>query len=97
MDKKILILHRGFFGDTISALPSLWAIRNQYKESEIVLVSHVLAYKKVVKAGDLLNNAGIVDRIEYIKYYDSKFKTFLSMIHTIIKCGFGCDYGSKVQ
>ncbi|MBT8763350.1 glycosyltransferase family 9 protein [Desulfohalobiaceae bacterium Ax17] len=64
--KKILVFRTGNFGDTICAIPALIAIRENFPDSKIHLLTSP-GHKNLVTAKDLIVEGDLVDRI--IIYY----------------------------
>ena len=63
---SVLIYRIGSLGDTLVALPALWAIREHFKDARITLLCDQHAGKNYVLASDLLSGAGIVD--DFMRY-----------------------------
>jgi heptosyltransferase III len=63
---KILIFRIGQLGDTIVALPAMWAVRRQFPEAKMSLLSDKHPAQKYAQAADLLAGAGLVD--EFLSY-----------------------------
>ncbi|MCS3956544.1 ADP-heptose:LPS heptosyltransferase [Salinibacter ruber] len=66
---NIAVHQIGSLGDTVIALPSLWAIRSEFPDSHIVHVSSAKS-KGAVSQEDVLDGSGLVD--EFIEY-DASF------------------------
>jgi ADP-heptose:LPS heptosyltransferase len=63
--KRILIFRIGHLGDTIVALPSLWAVRNAFPEAEITLLSNAdVKNPHYISARSVLPESGLIDRWE---------------------------------
>lgn len=61
---RVLVYRIGQLGDTIVALPALWAIRRQFRDAQIVLLGN--AHARFVQAREVLPPAGLID--EYVSY-----------------------------
>jgi ADP-heptose:LPS heptosyltransferase len=64
--KSVLIYRIGSLGDTLVALPALWAIREHFKHARITLLFDYHPGKRNVLASDLLSGSGVVD--EFMRY-----------------------------
>src|SRR5687768_5614672 len=53
--RSVLIYRIGSLGDTLVALPALWAIREHFKDARITLLCDQHAGKNYVVASDLLS------------------------------------------
>jgi len=63
--KKILIFRTGHLGDTIVAVPALWAIRKAFHEAELTLLSNSDAQNpNYISARAVLPENGLIDRWE---------------------------------
>jgi len=63
--KNILVFRIGQLGDTIVALPAIWAVREHFSKAHITLLSDCHAGTKYVLSEDLLSNSGIFDDFIY--------------------------------
>jgi ADP-heptose:LPS heptosyltransferase len=63
---KILIFRIGQLGDTVVALPAMWAVRHQFPEARMTLLSDKHPAQKYAQAADLLAGAGLFD--EFLSY-----------------------------
>jgi len=95
--RKILILHRGLLGDTVVALPALWAIRNRYPNARITLVGHRIVDQHSVLSSDVLTGVGVVDKIYHYNYFSSRIRTLVSIIMLIMRIGFKWDIGISLH
>ncbi len=78
--KKILIFRTGNIGDTICAIPSMVAIRNNYPDASITLLSSP-GKQGMVGAKELLHGAGYLDNlIVYYKEDISNLKKIFDLI-----------------
>jgi heptosyltransferase-3 len=66
MPSTLLIYRIGSLGDTLVAVPSLWAVRGAFPDAHIALLSDVHPGTRRVMAADLLTGMGLVD--EFITY-----------------------------
>jgi asparagine synthase (glutamine-hydrolysing) len=64
--RRILIYRIGQLGDTIVALPSMWAVRKQFPKAHLALLSDSHRKSGYVRSTDLLDGSGIFD--EYLDY-----------------------------
>jgi heptosyltransferase III len=62
--KNILVFRIGQLGDTIVALPAIWAARKHFPRARFTLLSDRHPGKPFVLAADLLRGAGLFDRFE---------------------------------
>ena len=62
--KKLLVYRIGQIGDTVAALPSLWVLREQYPEAQIVILSEIPAKKTHLPPETVLPAEGLVDGFE---------------------------------
>jgi len=69
--KRILVFRIGQLGDTIVALPAMWAIRKHFPHAQFVLLCDRHPGKTYVLAADLLGGTGIFDRFESYVVDDS--------------------------
>ena len=65
MKQSILVFHIGQLGDTIVALPALWALRDHYREARLTLLSDQHPTKRYVAGADLLEGTRLVDDFEF--------------------------------
>jgi ADP-heptose:LPS heptosyltransferase len=61
---NILILRAGLLGDTLAALPALWALRSAYPQAHIRYVQEILPQPGYVKAEQVLSGSGLVDSFD---------------------------------
>jgi heptosyltransferase-3 len=61
---RILVYRIGQLGDTVVALPALWAVRRQFPDARLVLLGN--AHARFVQAQDVLPPSGLID--EYVTY-----------------------------
>jgi len=63
---RILVFHIGQLGDTIAALPALWAVRRHFPDAAMTLLCDQQAGRDYVPAADVLRGSGIFDH--FISY-----------------------------
>ncbi len=63
---KILVFRIGQLGDTVVALPAMWAVRRQFTQASLSLLCDRHPRKKFVLGADLLAGAGLFD--EFLSY-----------------------------
>jgi heptosyltransferase III len=63
---RILLFRIGQLGDTIVALPAMWAVRNHFPKAQLTLLSDRHPRRHFVLAPDLLAGAGLFD--EFLSY-----------------------------
>jgi heptosyltransferase III len=61
---QFLVFRIGQIGDTVAALPSLWALRKQFPNSRIVILSEIPAKKTHLPPDTVLPQSGLVDGFE---------------------------------
>src|SRR2546423_14441835 len=61
---KILVFRIGQLGDTLVALPAIWAIRRHFKNASLTLLCDYHPGKGYVLDPDLLTGTGIFDSFE---------------------------------
>ncbi|HEY3853769.1 MAG TPA: glycosyltransferase family 9 protein [Verrucomicrobiae bacterium] len=63
---KILIFRIGQLGDTVVSLPAMWAVRQQFPEAKMSLLSDKHPAQKYAQGADLLAGAGLFN--EFLEY-----------------------------
>jgi len=63
LPKRILVFRIGQLGDTIVALPVMWAVRNHFPKAQLTLLCDRHPRRRFVLASDLLAGAGLFDEI----------------------------------
>jgi heptosyltransferase-3 len=63
---RILIYHIGSLGDTLVAVPALWAVRANFPGAHITMLTDAQPGRPMVQAGDVIDGAGLID--DYITY-----------------------------
>lgn len=63
---RLLIFRIGYFGDTLIALPAIWALRQAYPDARLIFLGTSDRSGKRVVAHDIFPRAGLIDR--YIQY-----------------------------
>jgi ADP-heptose:LPS heptosyltransferase len=80
---KLLIYRFGQIGDTIAALPSLWLLREQFKDAHFTLLSEIPQHGNQLPPEQVLPPEGLVQR--FIKYRGgSSMGRLLSLFLTIL-------------
>src|SRR3954470_10549444 len=69
---KILIFRIGQLGDTIVALPAIWAVRQHFSAAKLTLLCDQHPGKSYVLATDLLRNSGLLDSFESYPVYGAR-------------------------
>ena len=63
---NLLIYRIGQLGDTVMALPAMWAVRNHFPRARLTLLSDRHPRRRLISAADLLKGSGVVD--EFMSY-----------------------------
>jgi hypothetical protein len=71
---RILVFRIGQLGDTIAALPAMWAVKREFAGAHLTLLSDRHERKTYVLASDLLRGSGIFD--EFLSYPASEVNGF---------------------
>ena len=66
LSRRILIFRVGHLGDTVIALPALWAIKRKFPRAHIALLSNLYTEAERIGPGNLIPRAGLID--EWITY-----------------------------
>jgi ADP-heptose:LPS heptosyltransferase len=61
LDKSVLIFRIGSLGDTLVAVPAMWAVREHFRGARVTLLCDYHPGKGYVLGSDLLAGSGIVD------------------------------------
>ena len=64
--KSVLIFRPGTLGDTLVALPALWAVRKHFYDHSVVLLSDCHPRRGLVPASEVLKGSGVCD--EFLEY-----------------------------
>ncbi len=64
--KRLLVYRLGQIGDTVAALPALWAIREQLSQAQLTMLSEVPREGKNIAPEKVLPASGLIDA--YLKY-----------------------------
>jgi heptosyltransferase III len=64
--ERLLVFRIGQIGDTIATLPSLWALRQQFPDARMIVLSEIPPTKTHLPLETVLPNTGLVDG--YVKY-----------------------------
>jgi asparagine synthase (glutamine-hydrolysing) len=70
---RIVVYRIGQLGDTIVALPAMWAIRENFPDAKLTLLCDQHPHTNYILASGLLRNAGIFD--DFMAYPVGKFGT----------------------
>ena len=70
--KRILVFRIGQLGDTIAALPALWAVRNQFPEAELTLLCDRHPGKPYIVGQDLFGESGFFKQFEFYPVRDGR-------------------------
>jgi heptosyltransferase III len=63
---KLLIFHTGSLGDTLAAVPALWAIREHFRNTRVTLLTDRQGKGSFVGAQEVLAGSGLID--DWITY-----------------------------
>ena len=63
---KILVYHIGSLGDTLVAVPALWAVRDNFPDAHITMMTDDHPGRGLVQSSDILDGSGLID--DYILY-----------------------------
>lgn len=64
--QRILVYHIGSIGDTLVAVPALWAVRESYPHAHITMLTDEQPGPFLVQSCDILDGSGLIDN--YIVY-----------------------------
>jgi len=64
--QRILVYHIGSLGDTVVAVPALWAVRDNYPDAHVTMLTDEQPNRTVVQACEILDGSGLID--DYIFY-----------------------------
>ena len=64
LSDRIIVYRFGQIGDTVAALPALWALREQFPQAEIVLLSEIPTKSNHLPPETVLPATGLVDSFE---------------------------------
>lgn len=73
--KNIIVSHNGALGDTMMALPSLWALRETFPDANICYLYEKIPNSQYIQAREILKNTGLVDR----------FQAYVSHKHKVVR------------
>jgi len=62
--KRLLVFRFGQIGDTVAAVPSLWALRKHFPGARILLLSETPAHRSYMPPETVLPESGLVDGFE---------------------------------
>ena len=63
---RLLVYHIGSLGDTLVAVPALWAVRETYPDAHITMLTDEQPRQSLVQACAILDGSGLID--DYIVY-----------------------------
>ena len=63
---RILVYHIGSLGDTLVAVPALWAVRENFPDAHITMLTDEQPRRSLVQARDIIDGSGLID--DYIVY-----------------------------
>src|SRR6266550_9537314 len=66
LSRRILVFRVGHLGDTVIALPALWAIKRKFPRAHIALLSNLYTDADRIGPGNLIPREGLID--EWITY-----------------------------
>jgi len=69
--RKVLVFRIGQLGDTIAALPAMWAIREHFKDAELTLLCDRHPDKTYVFGPDLLRGSGLFQHFDFYPVRDA--------------------------
>lgn len=81
--QRILIFHIGSLGDTLAAVPSLWAIRENFPGARVTMLTDAHPARSLVQSDEVLAGSSLID--EYLFYHTGKL---LSVIHLLVTIRF---------
>jgi len=65
-EQRILVYHIGSLGDTLATVPALWAVRENFPDAHITMLTDEQPGRALVQPRDILDGSGLID--EYIVY-----------------------------
>lgn len=81
--RRILIFSTGSLGDTLTVVPALHALREQFPYAEMVLLSDVQAGKNYVNAKEILTNTGLINRVVSYVVHKGRMKGVVNAYHKL--------------
>ena len=85
---KILIYHTGSLGDTLVAAPALRAVRENFPDAHITMLTDEQPGRGLVQPREILKGLGLVD--DYILYPFMNVRTAISLLLRLRKRKFDC-------
>lgn len=79
--QNILVFRIGQLGDSLSAVPALWSLRENFPNSQITLLSDEHVYENYLTSKQVLDGSGLVDKFLFYRVY--KTRSFLTLIEFI--------------
>ena len=64
--RRVLVFRLGHLGDTIAALPSLWAVREHFAGAHITMLAEQRVDRPYVPITEVLENTGLVDTFVFL-------------------------------
>jgi asparagine synthase (glutamine-hydrolysing) len=68
--RKVLVFRIGQLGDTVAALPAMWAVRQQFPDAEMTLLCDRHPDKNYVFGPDLLGGSGLFQKFQFYPVRD---------------------------
>ncbi len=68
--RKVLVFRIGQLGDTIAALPAMWAVRKHFKDAQLTLLCDRHPEKTYVFGPDLLRGSGLFEQFDFYPVRD---------------------------
>jgi len=75
--RRILVFRIGQLGDTVVALPAMWAVRQQFPDAEITLLCDRHPGRNYVLGADLLRGSRLFQKFEFYPASDEASNLFL--------------------
>ena len=75
---KILVYHIGSLGDTLVAVPALWAVRDNFPDAHITMMTDDHPGRGLVQSRDVLDGSGLID--DYILYPVGNPRALISLL-----------------
>jgi heptosyltransferase III len=91
---RIIVARNGLLGDTLVALPALWALRANFPNANILYLCEAIPGVKSIIAKDILSKTRLVNEFAYIKSFvnlPERMFSFLALYAQLkrIKCDLG--------
>jgi len=75
--QRILVFHIGSLGDALVAVPALWALRENFPDARLTMLTDTHPGRALVQTNDILDGSGLIDG--YIIYPVGGFWTVLRL------------------